>query len=229
MAGMNVQVLSRVTTETGSWCRVQQAGTSGSVPCRALEISNPEPPRVVLAQPVPPPAAASHKPVAKKGSPALREAKPAHGPSPKAQPAEDLFAAPTPAELRKILPQLGNARITLPTGELNTSILQEYKFSTSDDLSLLLWVRPTGQSLGPASHEITQALAREPAKIQSEFLPDGRRLKFGKSDSGVVAMATSPRGEYEWTIVYATADALDDIAAQVLDAARRIDRLLFQQ
>lgn len=218
-AGTELQVLSRVTTETGTWCRVQGVA-AGSVPCRALAISQPEPPRIVMAQPMLPPPPAAGKP----GKAAAKAAKPkATAPPP------DLLVAPTAAEMSKILPDWGKATATLPVDELSPVILQEYKFTASDSAGLVLWVRPTGQSLSGASHDTANLLSASMSKVQREGLPDGRRMRLGKTPDGVMATGLSPAGDYEWTIVYVTTDPFDDVQSQVVGAARQIDNLLFYQ
>jgi hypothetical protein len=218
-AGTELQVLSRVTTESGTWCRVQgqtsQGVAAGSVPCRALAISQPEPTRVVMAQPLlPPPGKAAVKKPAKPKA---------------AAPPPDLLLAPTAAEMGKIVTHLGKVTATQPVDELNPVILQEYKFSDNPDAGVVLWVRPTGQSLGAASHEITSLLSGTMTKVQRELLPDGRRLRIGKTPEGLMVTALAPAGDYEWTLVYVTSDGFDDAQGQVLDVARKVDNLLFYQ
>lgn len=211
-AGTELVVLSRVTTETGTWCRVQGAA-AGSVPCRDLAISRPEPPPVVLAQPMLPPGAGK------------LAAKPVKAKAP--APPPDLLVAPTAKEMSKIMTGLGAVTTTLPVDDTSLAILQEYKFSSNDDLKLVLWIRPTGDSLGAASADIAAALSAEPTRVQKESLSGNRRMRVGKTPDGIMITAPSPAGDYEWTMVYTTSDSFDDVVGQLTDAARQIDRLLF--
>ena len=211
-AGTDLQVLSRVTTETGTWCRVS-GSASGSVACRDLAIRQPEPPRVVVAQPVTPPAARS-------------AAKPR---KPKTAHPDELLVAPTAAEMKKILPGMGTVTTALAEDPSSPVILQEYKFSDNSDLSVVLWVRPQGQSLSAPNDQIARALTETMTKIQTEVTADGRRMRVGKTSEGVMATGLGPGGEYEWTFLYGASGAMDDLKDQVAGAARAVDRLLFLQ
>lgn len=209
--GADTEVRSRVTTETGSWCRV--AGpVAGSVPCKTLLISQPPPP-VVTPPPAPPATRASRL-----------NAKPAPPPPP-----ADLgvIEHPTAGQIRRAFPGLGEARAVHSTTPQAT-LVQEYKFSENTDVSVALWVRPTGDNTPIAQAELATKFGQQhEGRVRPHILTDGRRLRWSNGNGSFLVTGTSPDKDFEWSMIYTTSESPDDVTSQVLTSAAAIDRILF--
>jgi hypothetical protein len=214
--GEDTTVLSRVTTETGSWCRI----AAGSVPCSALLISQP-PPDPPPPPPPPPPAPRTAR-VAAKPAPSPVRADPVQG-DVDSPPIEH----PKPTQIRRAFPGHGDPHATQDTTP-QTALVQQYKFKDNPDIAVTLWVRPTGMAAPVADAELTKKLTAPPAaRVRPHLLPGGRRVRWSVYHGDFVVTGTSPDGAYEWTMVYSTPESPDDVTSYVLTGATTLDRILF--
>lgn len=211
-AGDETTVRSRITTETGSWCRVA-GSVNGSVPCKALLISPPEPVRVAQA--------------AAPAAPASRvAAKPARTPPP-APVGEFVIEHPTANQIRRAFPGHGDVRPTQETTP-KSSVVQLYKFADDEDISVAIWVRPVGDTAPTGDPELVKKLsAPPPGRTRPHLLPGGRRARYSAGQGDFTVTGLSPDGDFEWTMVYTTPENPDDVASYVLTAATALDRILF--
>jgi hypothetical protein len=210
-AGEETQVRSRITTETGSWCRI----AAGSVPCLSLEIAPPAPVRVEVA---PAPSRSKTAGVAAKPertvavAPALED--------------QDAIEHPTPRQMQRAFPNRGDIRATHDTTP-QTSLLQEYKFADNDDASVALWVRPAGDAVPAGNAELAARFANVPERAKPHPIGGGRKLYWSSKDGEFVITGLSPARDYEWTMIFATPEDPQDVTSYVLAGAAAVDRLLF--